>query len=318
MVKSLIALIVLLASAAVLAKCDNVHCGFEYLGSQIGAGYTEDRFMNASAVSPLKAKYCVEEYMLTFRKLNWQLYQLELAAETGDLTRVSKAVDCVVSLLLGENVSPSSKSGYPNSLKLQWLEKIEYSMARMILSKARDIVIPHLAALLPESVLDDCSEDRSMFSIRTFKRMLYLAVAIEEYNEREGCYPAKLDSLGVPEMMRKCAYGRDIEYEYYKGRWVLRCRCESWEGGLKFDEYIPVVYRQRKHLDLCFSSTFNKKRKSLFEGVLLGAGDARVAGRVVHDSETTGVHAITFDSPSAGNTRIVPLSESNSRGLQAD
>lgn len=318
MQKSLIALIGFLVSVAVWAKCDNVHCGFEYLGSQIGLGYTEAQFMDESAVAALKDKYCIEEYMLTFRKLNWHLYQLELAAETGNSTGVSNAVDGVTSLLLGVNVSLPSNPGYPHSLKSQWLEKIEYSMARMILSEARDVVLPHFETLLPESVLDECSEDRSMRSIKTFKRMLCLAIAIEKYHEREGCYPTSIDSLDVSEMMRKCAYGHDIEYEYYKGKWVLRCRCESWEGGLGFDEYIPVVYRQRKRLDLCFSSTFNEKRKSLYDGKLLGEDDPRVAGRVVHDCAITGVHAITFESPAAGNTRIVPLSEVKSRGVKAD
>lgn len=312
MVKKLCVSVMLLGTATLQAECNNVHCRFEYLGSNIGPGYTEDSFLNESAVPEQMDKYCVEEYMLSLRKLNWCLYKLESAAGSGDRSEMSNAVERVSSLLCGK--AADKPSNYPNSLKLMWLEKVEYSMARMILSDARDDILPHLATLLPDSILEGCEGERSARSIMTFKKMLYLAAAIEEFSEREGCYPLNLDSVGVPESLRKCSLGRDIEYEYYRGKWVLRCRCESWGGGLRFDEYIPMVYQQRRRMDLCFSSTFNEKRNFLYNGESLSADDMRIAGRVMHEGTKSGVHAITFSKPNAGNVRIVPMSEANSGG----
>ena len=236
MVKNFCMSAIVLVAAALQAECNNVHCRFEYLGSNIGPGYTEDSFLKESAVPEQMDKYCVKEYMLSLRKLNWYLYKLESAARSGSRSEVSNAVEWVSSLLCGKVADKPGDS--PNSLKLMWLEKIEYSMARMILSDARDYAVPHLATLLPDSILEDCKGERSARSIMTFKQMLCLAAAIEEFHEREGCYPLNLDSVGIPESLRKCSFGRDIEYEYYSGKWVLRCRCESWGGGLKFDEYI--------------------------------------------------------------------------------
>jgi len=311
MVKNLFVSVILLGAATLQAECNNLHCRFEYLGSNVGPGYTEESFLNELAVPELQDKFCDEESMLSLRKLNWYLYKLESAVGSGNCSEVSNAVACVSSLLFGK--AADKQSDYPNSLRLKWLEKIEYSMARMILSDARDGVLPHLATLLPDSILEDCKGERSARSIMTFKHMLCLAAAIEDFHKREGCYPLNLDPVGIPESQRKCAFGRDIEYEYYSGRWVLRCRCESWGGGLKFDEYIPMVYQQRRRMDLCFSSTFNEKRKALYNGESMSADDMRMAGRVVHDGSKSGVHAITFSRPNGGNARIVPLSEANSR-----
>ena len=316
MLRNLFVSVILLGAMALHAECTNIHCRFEYLGSHIGPGYTEDLFLKESAVCEQMDKYCVEEYMLSLRRLNWCLYKLELAAASGKYSEVSNAVLRVSALLCGK--ADNKSSGYPNSLKLMMLEKIEYSLARMVLSDSRDIIVPQFQTLIPDSILQDAKEERSACSIRTFKQMLCLAVAIEDFHEREGCYPLNLDTVGVPESLRKCAFGRDIEYECYKGIWVLRCRCESWGGGLKFDEYIPMVYQQRRRLDLCFSSTFNEKRKSLYNGESMSADDMRIAGRVIHESTKSGVHAITFSKPNAGNVRIVPMSEVNSTGKNAN
>jgi hypothetical protein len=50
MVKKLCVSVMLLGTATLQAECNNVHCRFEYLGSNIGSGYTEDSFLNESAV----------------------------------------------------------------------------------------------------------------------------------------------------------------------------------------------------------------------------------------------------------------------------
>ena len=44
---------ILLGAVTLQAECGHVHCRFEYLGSRIGAGYTEESFLGESAVSEL-------------------------------------------------------------------------------------------------------------------------------------------------------------------------------------------------------------------------------------------------------------------------
>ena len=296
------------------AKCECVHCGFEYLGADVGVGCLADAFMKESAVSEAEDRYCVKEYMLSYRRLNWYLYQLEVAGRNGDLVALSNAVRSVASLF---HVDGNCGKGVPDSLKLQWMEKIEYCMARMVLSDARESVVPHLEILLPASLLDDTRTNRIARSVKTFKNMLLLGDRIENYRVDEQCCPVTLDSIDdLPEEMRKCAYGRDIEYEYYDGRWILRCRCDSWEGGLCFDEYLPFIYNQRKHLDLCFSMTYNEKRRELYSGNLFCAHDDRLSCSVIHDKTKSGVHKVKFRNASAGNFRIIPKSESVAQKLE--
>lgn len=312
-------LLILFMALVSYAGCDNVHCKFEYAGIRSGTGCTDKEFMRETAVSELADKYCVQEFMLSFRTLNWYLYQFEQASMAKNHAGVSNAVKLVSSLLQNDQADGTNRcegilNDYPNSLKLQWMEKIEYSVARMVLGEARDVVAQHLELLLPESILDQSEGIRSVHSIRTFKRMLSLAAELERFHESDGCYPLNLDSMGVSGQMRKCSYGRDIEYEYYKGKWVLRCRCESWEGGLQFDEYVPVIYAQRKHLDLCLSPTFNEKRFALFSGKVFCPHDERLSCRVIHDKSISGVHKVKYDNPSAGNFRVKTRLDDNDRG----
>ena len=314
MKKTLIGALVLLAAVKLVADCENVHCGFEYVGACIGSGYTEDSFLNETSVSEVHDKYCVKEFMTSLRRLNWYLYQMELAAGSGNLPALSNAVASVSSLLCEANMGDENTSViYPPSLKQWWLENIEYSLARIILSDARRIVVPFVGTLLPDSVMENDKGSRRVHSLKTFKQMLLLAVEIENYREKEECLPLNLDMLKLPEATRKCACGRDIEYEQHAGIWVLRSRCESYDGGLKFDEYLPTIYQQRKRLDLCLSSTFNEKRAALFKGEILCPDDNRLSCQIIHDMQRSGVHPIKFASPSAGTGRIIPLSEQAER-----
>lgn len=301
--------VILLWGMTLRAECDHIHCGFEYLGASIGSGYTEDLFLGESSVSEVHDKYCVKEFMISLRRLNWHLYQMELAARNGDLLSMSNAVASVSSLLCEANGGENVSTVYPLSLKHWWFENVEYSVARVVLSDARSVVAPFVGTLLPDSIMENDKGSRRVHSLKTFRQMLLIAVEIENYREREECLPLNLDMLKNLESTRKCACGRDIEYEQHAGIWVLRSRCESYDGGLKFDEYIPAIYQQRKRLDLCFSSTFNEKRVALFKGDVMYPDDNRLRCQIVHDKHRCGVHQIKFANQSAGAGRIIPLSE---------
>lgn len=295
------------------AECPNVHCRFEYLGHHSVQSSSMEDFMKVSAVSAVCDKYFLRESM-PFRKLNWHLDQLERAVCEENSSELSNSVFDVVRLLEGYKVFLyDSHSGLPRNfpirLRMQLLEKIEYSMARLILGKWRNRMIEFLDALLPDHVINEGQKFPSWHCILTFKRMLFIACAVENYRDIEGCYPLKLDALKLSETRRKCACGRDIEYEYHDSSWVLRSRCDSYDGGLRFDEYIPMIYNQRKRLDLCLSPTFNEKRRLLFCGEGMNTSDIRLTGNVIHDKSQSGVHSVRFTHPSAGCGRIVPLSE---------
>lgn len=302
---------------SLMANCHNVHCCFEYLGCRGVRDFTKDDFMKTSAASANADRYFEKEHA-PFKDLDWNLFLLEESVQRKDCMATSNAVSNISHILRCYAVfltdpETGGKRVFPMRLRMSMLEKIEYSLARMIFGERRNEVAAYFDALLPDSIIGESRNIPSWHSISTFKKMLAIAVAIENYNEKEECYPLNLDSLKLLEEDRKCACGRDIEYEYYRGTWVLRSRCESWEGGLRFDEYIPMIYQQRKHLDLCFSRTFNEKRASLFNGELLGGEDERLAGRVLHNGMGNGVHLIKFVNPHAGSGRIVPLSEVNAR-----
>ncbi len=300
-------------SGMLQAVCANVHCGFEYLGSLAGRSLTHNDFMTSEVFNGTLEKHFAQE-CFPFRELDWLLFKFEKSLYDKNDSEVSNAVCEVSQLLKKYKVFLYDKDSklprrFPARLRMLLLEKIEYSLARMVLSKNRNRAIACLDDLLPDSIIDESRNIPSWHSILTFKRMLAIAVAVEDFHDKEGCYPLKLDMLELSEEKRKCACGRDIEYEYHGQNWILRNRCESYDGGLRFDEYIPMIYQSRKRLDLCFSCTFNKKRKSLFNGELLGGDDIRLRGWIPHDELQKGVHGIRFSNPSAGCGRIVPLSE---------
>lgn len=299
-------------SVVLLADCGNVHCRFEYLGHDAVAESTEADFLAESAVSGTYERYFRNECR-PFRELDWHLNRVERSAAADDYSGCSNAVSAVARLLVDYAVffrggAFEEMLTFPQKLRMLMLEKIEYSMARLVLGKGRDIAKEFLDTLLPDTLIDKGRDFRLWHSVRTFKTMLIIACAVEDYHDREGCPPLNLNLLKLPERIRKCACGRDIEYECHALTWVLRSRCESFDGGLAFDEYIPMI-GQRKRLDLCFSPSYNRKRRMLYDGEGMNTKDIRLTGRVNHDVPWSGVHIIKFTHPSAGCTRIVPLSE---------
>ena len=299
------------------ADCSNVHCRFEYLGYQGVERFSKNDFMMESASSGQIDRYFGRECM-PFRELNWWLFQLEESVCRNDkesITNAVYAVSCILDGYKGFLHEPGTGNvrSFVMRLRMLMIERIEYSLARMVIGEGRNIVKEYFDVLLPGAILEESRKLPSWHSVSTFRQMLFIAIEVENYHDKEQCYPLNLDVLKLPDKVRKCACGRDIEYEYYKGTWLLRSRCESWEGGLRFDEYIPMIYQQRKNLDLCFSRTFNIKRKSLFNGEFMGADDSRLRGQVVHGSQMAGVHLIKFTSPSAGCGMVVPLSEQAER-----
>lgn len=295
------------------AQCQNAHCQFEYVGYSIGRILTQDDFLGCLPANATGEKYFHNEFM-SFRELNWHLYELEKSVSERDAAGVSNEIYAVMKVLRAyENRflpqgAPNLERSFQFGLRMLMMEKIEYSLARLVLRENRDMIANFIDVLVPDDVLNASRSRKSWHAISTFKTMLRLAVHIEDYRDAEGCYPLNLGMLNIPESYRKCACGRDVEYEYYDLTWVLRSRCESYEGGLRFDEYLPMIHSQRKRLDLCFSPSFSRKRVTLFNGEDLSRDD-RLRGTVIHDPSVKGVHGMRFAFPLAGCGRVAPLSE---------
>lgn len=295
------------------ADCGNVHCTFEYLGCSGLHSPTREMFLERPLVNAASERLFATE-RIPFREMNWRLFCLERAIECQDHWNVENLVDHVATLLRNySNLLYAAHSHGPRTLILRWrmdlLEKIEYSLARMILGVNRRTIFPFVEKLLPDTILNESYGIRSWHSILTFKRMLILSYYIQEYALKESTPPLRLDMVGAPERYRKCACGKDIEYEQHKQTWMLRSRCESHDGGLGFNEYLPMIYHQRKALTLCLSPSFNAMRQTLFNGRNLSESDLRIKGHIVHDVAKDGVHGMQFDNISVGATRMVSVSE---------
>ncbi len=321
--KSVFVVFALILSCVAWAKCENVHCNFEYKGYSPDKKYSYEDFLSHPVANVANEQY-MREGWAPFRELNWHLYSLEKAVFNTNVVEVTNEVASVSKILRAYNTLFLNKQTgemecFPLSLKISMFEKIEYSLARMVLRKEqRHLIIPFLDNLLPDAILSDCQNSSARHSLLTFKTMLRLATEVENYRNLEGCYPLNLNSLQISEQFRKCACGRDIDYEYHAFTWVVRSRCESYEGGLRFDEYLPMIYRQRKHLDLCLSPSFNRKRENLFNGKSLSLDNKKIDGRVVHDAMKCGVHKVIFSDPSAGTFRLIPHSERQARNESTD
>ena len=313
MLKNLMFIAAIFIWHALSADCANVHCRFQYMGHHGTKGATRDDFMRMPAVNDMCEKYFAHE-VLPFREMNWCLSKLEASVYDGHHSQISNAVHDILSVIdeykvFLRNQESGTPRKFPARLRMLLLERIEYSLARMVLHEKRNLVTEFIEVLLPDSIINESRTDPSWHSIATFKRMLILADAIENYHDSEGCYPLNLRPLKLQDVNRKCACGHDIDYEQHGSDWILRSRCESFDGALAFDQYIPTIYVQRKKLDLCFSRTFNHKRKSLYYGELMGGGDVRLMGQVFHNPAQNGVHGIKFRFPSAGCCRVLPKSE---------
>ena len=291
------------------AQCDNPHCRYEWLGYNQGETLSEEDFLTNSVWSSVFDMY-LPKLSIMFRKLNWQLYSIEKAISDGDFCAASNSVQEIQNILSGGQMphsdnNTSSTIETPASMRLYMIEKIELCLARLVLGKGRDFTYEQIDRLVPDEYLK-ILDKRMAKSEMTFKHMLALACLIESYSKENSCYPLNLNEILAPERFLKCAMNKDIEYEYFAGKWILRCRCESYSGGLSFDEYIPAVFNNRKRMDLCFSPSFNKKRALLFEGVNLNEKDIRISGTVKHESNMCGVHPIDFKDRLAGCMRLLP------------
>ena len=284
----------------------NSHCTFRYLGY---AGFKDaDGFRESSFMSTPVYSRPVEDAFPPFkelRALDLALYRFEKAVAEGDAHGVTNAVAAVSCLL------DRMSCGVGRDVMDKALEMVSFSVDRQMQGKPGCVFdLTVLDRLLPASLVE--AEDMPR-ALTTFKRMIIVSEYVEKYRQAHGALPVNLDETGVPECHRKCAYGRDIEYDHMQERWVLRCACDSWCGGLAFDEYLPGILSDRKKLPLFLSSSFAEKRRELFSGNWMFSSDERLTCRVDHGSGdvTAGVHGLKYKRPGAGASRITGISRTN-------
>lgn len=299
------------ASASI---CGNANCAFEYLGRDGLPGRrseAESAILSASML-PTPCETHMKEHCDRFRRLNVVLFELESAFQSGDGDGFAIAKEKVRMEL--ENfvrfVDGEGEGAWP--FEAEYLDKIELSITRMLFHEKQRteelLTADVIDALIPDSILSRHDVSSVLGTARTVKRMLLLAVRIENFKSANLAYPATLDEAHVPLECRMCSKGHELEYEVDTAKrvWMLRCRCDSWTGGLVFDEYVPKFLRIGKKIPLCLSNTFNEKRRRVFNGELLYENDRRLSYFIDHSrgGTTNGVHGIRFLHPSCGNSKI--------------
>ena len=283
-------------------SCGNIHCAFRYLGY---AGVkAEDGFAVSAFLDSPVFPASVESAFPAFRELralDKALYQLEGAAEEGGGPALTNAATSVSRILEGMS------RGSGREVADRALEMVMFSVVRLMQGPRRLVLEkPLLDLLLPEDLV---AADDMPRALNTFKRMIRMGGYVEKYRKAHGVLPVTLDEAGIPECCRKCAYGRDIEYDHTDDVWVLRCACDSWCGGLGFDEYLPGILSDRKKLPLFLSSSFSQKRRDMFSGDWVFTSDDRLACRIDHSRRggTDGFHGLTYKRPGAGAARVTAV-----------
>ena len=236
-----------------------------------------------------------------FRTLNLKLCRLECFAANSDGVNVSNAVEETSRFL--EDMARGPGEGFIDRA----LESVAFSIVRIQQRRSGlSLDIPAIERLLPDRLLE---KDDMPRSLKTFKQMIIIAQFVERYRTEHWSLPVVLDEAKIPERYRKCAHGRDIEYDHTTQDWVLRCACDSWCGGLAFDECLPCILSGRKMLPLFLSSSFSRKRRKMFSGDWVFLSDIRLTCRVDHShgGEANGVHGVEFKSPGAGAGRIIKV-----------
>lgn len=280
----------------------NIHCAFRYLGYagiKDRNGFKESSFLDTPVYSHAVEATCPPFKEL--RTLDLELCRLEKAVSEDDAIGMTNAVVAVSRLL------NRLSSGEGRDVMDCALEMVSFSVVRVIQGRAGHVFdMLALDRLLPASLLEATDMPRAL---KTFKRMIIVSEYVEKYRQAHGALPVNLDETEVPELYRKCAYGRDIEYDHMQGVWVLRCACDSWCGGLAFDEYLPGILSDRKKLPLFLSSSFAEKRRGLFSGNWMFLSDARLTCRVDHGSRdlTSGFHGLKYKCPGAGASRVTGI-----------
>ena len=286
------------------ARNCNVQCMFYYSGYE-GCKNVEGFKWESFLETPVYPTTHEELFpsLKEFRTLNLKLCRLECFAANSDGVNVSNAVEETSRFL--EDMARGPGEGFIDRA----LESVAFSIVRIQQRRSGLLLdIPAIERLLPDHLLE--GDDMPM-SLKTFKRMVIIARLVEKYRAEHWSLPVVLDEAGIPERYRKCAYGRDIEYDQYNGVWSLKCACESWSGGLPFDEYLPCLLSGSKKMPLVLSSSFSEKRKALYSGEWVFSTDSRLECRVDHETRggTNGVHGIVFKNPAAGNGRIIKTTE---------
>lgn len=282
----------------------NVQCKFCYLGYE---GCKDSENVNSESFLETPVYPTTHEELFPslkeFRTLNLKLCRLECFAANSDGVNVSNAVEETSRFL--EDMARGPGEGFIDRA----LESVAFSIVRIQQRRSGlSLDIPAIERLLPDRLLE---KDDMPRSLKTFKQMIIIAQFVERYRTEHWSLPVVLDEAGIPERYRKCAYGRDIEYDQYNGVWSLKCACGSWSGGLPFDEYLPCLLSGCKKIPLVLSSSFSEKRKALYSGEWVFSTDSRLECRVDHETRggTNGVHGIVFKNPAAGNGRIIKTTE---------
>lgn len=215
-----------------------------------------------------------------YRWLYVHLVMAEATGLSGDVKRFSGYGEAFRSLI---QVYEKHSDVLGNFSIRRFRPKLEYVLARLI-NDRRSVTVK----LLPMDIrkilppLTECNEVwteslwNSWRSRETFRRMLIVGAAIEEYLRKNGGIPNSLDSLeGVDVEEKKDAYGNMFSYYYRQNEWMLYSRGNE-EGAYEnnWDVYVPCngITGGHSTTEMWFASSFSSKRQELYKSGVLNEG----------------------------------------------
>ena len=161
--------------------------------------------------------------------------------------------------------------------------KLEYMLARLI-NDRRSVTVKlrpmDIRKILPP--ITECNEVwtesswNSWRSRETFRRMLIVGAAIEEYLRKSDGTPDSLDLLeDVNAKEKKDAYGNVFSYSSQKKEWMLYSRGDEM-GKVEnhWDVYVPCngITGGHSTTEMWFASSFSRKRQELYKSGVLNDG----------------------------------------------
>ena len=194
----------------------------------------------------------------------------------GNSSGISNSIFMVSSML--KTIRDGAKTNFMDKVQfITCLERVEYSLARIVNNKSTSLNPQNVAQILPDIFFNPISvaDSEEFRRLRVFKNLIKVGCSINEFRKDLGCIPSSLNQLSDLPVNISQDKGMSIKYETNGRVWQLYCAGNV--DNLMFDVYVPLLrgmpaYKWRHRGVVWFSSTFSDKRKRLYKGKMLNEG----------------------------------------------
>ena len=308
--KVVIVVLSFLASEVAVSCCENINCRFGYIGykglSDSGESFgDESAFLAVTAInsaidrlSPLASR--------DLRLLNYRLYSLERAyfdgAQTEFTNEFALLEHFVHDFRMKCAAAATDRAGelFHNNLLICVAERVEYSLARMIVSKIDTAKIPRydiVERIIPDSYFlgNYPRNSERMDKVLVFRNMIELAIAVMRTKMSPVAEIKTLSCVDASERLLICPGGRRIVYEENGPHWLLRCQRDAQVMNNTESEWIPIIASSEWY-NLHLDDEFNSKRVALYSGTELTSLGGKMEWFVDHQTTRSSncVHNVLF------------------------